>query len=646
MKHLFLSAAALLLLMLAPGCSRPVKIVENPLIEASTNPSVDITRAELTDSSTVLTVTVSPLRRTVLELGPDISITCQGKKYPMTGTEGLDAGNVCRVPDSGTASFRLEFGPVPEDAESLDLDFRYSGRKVTLAGVDLSGKKEYGLPEGLPRGFGKVRGNRPVPEPVFACGETSLKIHCLHYRKEMVQNLTVLTKTVFGDDEFVLDIDPASGIAVCSFMQYGPAFIQILSSGGNAVAWTAPGEDAELYLDMRQSGSWTKTRVPKFGGFPQTDSLRKALRPLTVRPVYASGTYGDLTNAFAVESWRDLDRFSLDVDYTDVPLYEMSADEYTDYIMSEYRALSDSIAGCGAGRMTEGILRTTLAQEALYAIIDSDMLRKTNYMDINGLTFIDLYRKKITLPEVDTMTVVNYSAIRDIHGINSPGMLLGMKLDRYLSCIDYLYPSVAAIAGLEDGLIPDLNAISGMEGRARTAGLTEQDFRRLGEMDNPFYLEALKTMQQKTLEEMAREAVVQEVPDADGEGLFDAIIAPHRGKVVLVDFWNTWCAPCRAAIRASEPLKETDLASDSLVWIYVANESSPEEEYRAMIPSIKGLHYYLDAGQWSRVAGKFGITQIPAYVLVDRDGNYSLREDFVRDRDLMVRTLRKMLGKE
>ena len=180
---------------------------------------------------------------------------------------------------------------------------------------------------------------------------------------------------------------------------------------------------------------------------------------------------------------------------------------------------------------------------------------------------------------------------------------------------------------------------------AENAELDSADFRKLQEMDNPFYLEALKIMQEKAEDALAATAVIQETPEVEGNALFDAIVAPHKGKVILVDFWNTWCQPCRAAINAMEPLKESELADDDLVWIYIADVSSPEKQYRMMIPSIQGLHYYLNPEQRRSLSTQFGITQIPAYILVGRDGKYALREDFAHDRDLMVRTILQELGK-
>ena len=61
-----------------------------------------------------------------------------------------------------------------------------------------------------------------------------------------------------------------------------------------------------------------------------------------------------------------------------------------------------------------------------------------------------------------------------------------------------------------------------------------------------------------------------------------------------------------------------------------------------MIPDIKGLHYRLGPEQWKYLCDKFDIDGIPSYVLVQKDGSYSLRNDF-RDHDLMTDTLKGLI---
>jgi thiol-disulfide isomerase/thioredoxin len=139
---------------------------------------------------------------------------------------------------------------------------------------------------------------------------------------------------------------------------------------------------------------------------------------------------------------------------------------------------------------------------------------------------------------------------------------------------------------------------------------------------------------------------LEHVEDIAPEALFQAIIAPHKGKVILVDFWNTWCGPCRKAIKEIKPHKTGQLSSDDLVWVYIANGTSPIGTYSNMITGIKGVHYRVSDAQWDYLTSKlFDIDGIPSYVLVKKDGTFSLRND-LHDINKMVTVLKEELEKE
>ncbi len=103
-----------------------------------------------------------------------------------------------------------------------------------------------------------------------------------------------------------------------------------------------------------------------------------------------------------------------------------------------------------------------------------------------------------------------------------------------------------------------------------------------------------------------------------GEDIFKALVADYKGKPVLVDFWATWCGPCRAAMKTIIPVKE-ELA-DKVAFIYVTGPSSPKGKWENMIPEIHGDHYYVTEAQWSALLDQFESKGIPTYVVVDKKG--------------------------
>ena len=105
----------------------------------------------------------------------------------------------------------------------------------------------------------------------------------------------------------------------------------------------------------------------------------------------------------------------------------------------------------------------------------------------------------------------------------------------------------------------------------------------------------------------------------EGADIFKALIAPYKGKPLLVDFWATWCGPCKAAMQTILPVKEA--LAGKVNFIYVTGPSSPKKTWEMTIPDIHGDHYYVTEAQYAALLKQFESNGIPTYVVVDKDGN-------------------------
>lgn len=116
--------------------------------------------------------------------------------------------------------------------------------------------------------------------------------------------------------------------------------------------------------------------------------------------------------------------------------------------------------------------------------------------------------------------------------------------------------------------------------------------------------------------------IVEVEKEVAADKLLQVITRPYRGKMVLVDMWNTWCGPCMRAMKSLKPLKEE---LKEVVYLYIVDETSPEGKWKVMIPDIPGIHCRISNEQSTALAKLYEYPGIPTYFVVNREGDISYK---------------------
>jgi thiol-disulfide isomerase/thioredoxin len=113
------------------------------------------------------------------------------------------------------------------------------------------------------------------------------------------------------------------------------------------------------------------------------------------------------------------------------------------------------------------------------------------------------------------------------------------------------------------------------------------------------------------------------------------------GKVVLIDFWATWCGPCREALPHIQKIARK-FDGQPLVVLSISLDSD-EDKWKTFVAKNQMTWLQVrDGGFNGAVSKRFGVSAIPATFSIDADG--VLEDQHVGDADIEGK-LKKMVAR-
>jgi len=99
-------------------------------------------------------------------------------------------------------------------------------------------------------------------------------------------------------------------------------------------------------------------------------------------------------------------------------------------------------------------------------------------------------------------------------------------------------------------------------------------------------------------------------------------LARYKGQVVMINFWASWCGPCRQEMPLLEDIyKKYNKLGFTLIGVNVEPDSKAADDWLKATPVTFPVGYDKD----SKVSQMFKVSGMPTTVIIDRKGNLRYR---------------------
>jgi thiol-disulfide isomerase/thioredoxin len=145
----------------------------------------------------------------------------------------------------------------------------------------------------------------------------------------------------------------------------------------------------------------------------------------------------------------------------------------------------------------------------------------------------------------------------------------------------------------------------------------------------------IESDQPTSVADLARASRARKATQATSVKIFDEQNMPHApiaegqqapgyangssgGRLTLIDFWATWCGPCRHALPGLKQLQS--IYGSNQIEVVSVSEDEDENEWRSFV-SNNGMNWTQKLDEGHQMMHQYGATALPTYVLIGKDGH-------------------------
>lgn len=149
----------------------------------------------------------------------------------------------------------------------------------------------------------------------------------------------------------------------------------------------------------------------------------------------------------------------------------------------------------------------------------------------------------------------------------------------------------------------------------------------------------LKAEIQKDSNKKLPQAATFSFTDSNGKA---ATTADLRGKVVFINFWASWCPPCRAEMPSLENLYQKLKADDRFVFLFMNEDGDKNKGIQYLKKSHFAIPLFYSSGNVPR---EIFSGSLPTTVVLDKEGKIVLKHQGMAgyDTESFIRQLKELL---